>query len=328
VDESGERQPRRAVRLLLLGAGAGLLWAGFSVFTQIGTAHADDTDLGGGLVGIVSDVTSGASDAVGSLTDTVAEIVPPIAPVTDAASTVTTHVTTAMSHTVDAVPEVIPEVAPVVAPVVTEVVQPIVDEVAQPVVDTVAELTAPVPVVGAVVGAVDLSGTVAAVPGVVTAVDGVVDTVVTGSPASSPIDALPVEEFLPGAPGLAVDAADASRFALLAATSSVSAGAPGVRQPALSVPRSGEPASPEYAVPDAPETTAHAGPGGAHDRGPLSRPSAPSPASGAGSAASPTAEALLAAAAHVGRLDSSVAPLAVSDRVPACPVYEADTSPD
>jgi hypothetical protein len=228
---------------------------------------------------------------------------------------------------VDAVPEVIPEVAPVVAPVVTEVVQPIVDEVAQPVVDTVAELTAPVPVVGAVVGAVDLSGTVAAVPGVVTAVDGVVDTVVTGSPASSPIDALPVEEILPVAPGLAVDAAG---FALPApaSTSSASTGAQGVRQPALSMPRSGAPASQEYAVPDAPETTAHAGPGGAHDRGPLSRPGAPSPTSGAGSAGSPTAEALLAAAAYVGRLDSSVAPLATSDRVPACPVYEADTSPD
>lgn len=325
MDESVERQPRRAARVLLLAAGAGLLWAGVSLFMQGGAAHAaDGEDLGGGLVGIVAGVTSGAADAVGAVTDTVGEIAPPIAPVTDAASTAVTQVTGAVDQVVESAPAAVPDVAPIITPVVTEVVQPVVDHVAQPVVDTAADLTAPLPVVGAVVGAVDLSGTVAAVPGVAQAVDGVVDTTLTGSPAPDLIEALPLENVLPSVlvssdPFLAIAPPDSGSGLL--PTSAVRAESP---RPASAEtrPATASPASTVGANP------ADATPGDLPASSPLLPPSSPPPPSGAGSLGAPGAEALTAPIPPAGLLTSSIAAPAADDRLPTCPIFETDTSPD
>jgi hypothetical protein len=325
MDESVERQPRRAVRVLLLAAGAGLLWAGVSLLSQGGAAHAADGDeLGGGLVGIVAGVASGASDAVGAVTDAVAQVAPPVAPVTDAASTAVTQVTGTVTHVVESAPAVVPDVAPIVTPVVTEVVQPVVDHVAQPVVDTAAELTAPVPVVGTVVGAIDLSGTVAAVPGVVEAVDGVVDTTLTGSPAPDLIAELPLENLLPA---VLVPADPIVGIALPNSGNGLLA-TPAARGDSLRLSPVESRTATEPSASTAGASSADGTSGHIRTTSPLLAPSSPPPPSGAGTSGAPGAEALAGRTPSIGLLLFSVAAPAADDRLPACPVFDTDTSPD
>jgi hypothetical protein len=331
MDESGVRQPRHALRLSLLATGAGLLWAGLALFAPT-DAHAAQNDPGqGGLVGIVSDAADGASGLVGSVTDTVAHVAPPVAPVTTAVSQTVTAVTGTVDQAVSTVPAVVPPVAPIVEPVVTQVVQPVVDHVAQPVVDTVAEVTAPIPVVGELVDAVDVSGTVEAVPGVVDSVDGVVDVVLEG-PIDTILPPLPGTSLptVPAVPGLSVDelsnVVGPTSVVLFASEPavSVSAGSPA----ASARPDALFSVFPDAALPQAEaragDTTPPAGPVGS----PWPADGSPAPGSGAGSGGAPGAAALLPSTFLFGGHESSAASPSAGDRIPACPVFETDASPD
>ena len=323
MTESGTHEPRRAVRLTLLATGAGLLWAAVALFAPA-DAHAAEGDAGG-LVGIVSEVTGGAAGLVGSMTETVADVAPPVAPVTTAVSQTVNATVGTVDNTVQSVPAIVPPATPVVAPVVTEVLQPVVDHVVQPVIDTVATTTAPVPVVGELVGAVDLSGTVAAVPGATEAVDTIVDIVLEGPilggalpiPDSSMLP--PVSDLL-GLTGLTIagDTAGAFGFPTLpdaAVTSSAArtfiSGLDVVLVEDAAVVGAGRETAPTD-VPDSPWPS----------------DSAPGSGSSANSVSGSASAALHFSTFGVEAALSSVSAHTASDRLPACPVFEADTSPD
>ncbi|MEV7692999.1 hypothetical protein AB0N73_06670 [Microbacterium sp. NPDC089189] len=328
MDEVSTNEPRRATRVALLALGAGLLWAGASLILGLTPAHAADGDRPDGLVGLVTSVTDGASDVVSATTDIVAEVLPPAAPVTPAVSKTVTTVTQGAADVV----AVTPDVSPVVTPVVETVVQPVVDEIVQPVVDTAADLTAPIPVVGDVVGAIDLSGTAAALPGVTDAVDEAVDGILVGGssgpgvilPPAHPGGLLPVHPdgdapsavlILPAtAPGGVVDAGTPVGLPAATATSA---------SRGLSFAATASPGVATATVHEAtdPPTDRPAG-------GPFSPDSAP-PTSGASAA---SASSFSGAAAELFTpLGSSLLRgtlLPPGDELPGCPVFDTDTSPD
>ncbi|MCC4908734.1 hypothetical protein [Microbacterium sp. cx-59] len=337
MSEIATTRPRHALRLTLLATGAGVLWAAVALFSPT-DAHADaPQDDPGGLVGLVSGVTNGASGLVGSVTETVAVAVPPLAPVVDAVSQTVTHVTDAADHTVQAVPEVVPPVAAVVEPIVTEVVQPVVSEavteVVQPVVDTAVTVTAPVPVVGelvdGIVAAVDLPGAVATVPGIAEAIDGVVTAILTGPVSGSTSPGLPGLPGLPTTIGLPSAAGDSSAAGVDAeATAGLDTAAifSGTFAPFGKTTGLSSLALPGTVVGE--RSAADTAPPAGAPEPPSPGSTAPPANSGAYSSGGQAAAALHPSAHHLVVPDSSFRSHVASDRLPACPVAETDTSPD
>lgn len=336
-----------------------MLLSGAALILNAAPSHAADDDKPGGLSGLVSSVTSELGNTVGGTVSAVGHIVKPVAPVTEKVAEVTQNTTAAVAETVEATVEAVPAVTPIVEPVITEVVQPIVEpvveHVAQPVLDTVAEVTEPLPVVGTVVAAIDLDKTVAALPTVTEAVDATVGGVLTGAtpqtgtdPSCSILGTCPavpgVEPSAPVSPDgdstVAPSVPDAAPVAGPAPVTVTAADA--ARDAAETRARDAREAlasafTTATAVPASPATQAaatHAEDDNARGDGNGSRDLSQWPANMAPAQSGANAGGFAPLVPFAGDEFSAIELSAFGvvthddDRIPACPVFEADTSPD
>jgi MYXO-CTERM domain-containing protein len=212
--ETASRRPRWG-SWLLIGIGFAFAWLAMSFVLGLGSSEARADDSGGLLGG----VTSTIDNTVRAATNTTAAVTTPVvqtAVQTTATVPVVGPTVTQVVTTTKAVASATQPITSSTAGLVTGTTAPVVkavDSTVTAILDTATSATAPLPVVGSVVGtvgsvvdSVDLTGTVGAVTGVVDdtvgAVTGTVADVVSAPGSTSTVPGIPSIPGVSGTPGL------------------------------------------------------------------------------------------------------------------------------
>lgn len=213
--ETAHRRPRWG-SWLLVGTGFAFAWLAMSFVLGLGSSEAHADDSGGLLGGVTSTIDNTVRAATNTTTAVTTPVVQTVVKTTAAAPVVGPTVTQAVTTTTNAVASATQPIASSTSGLVAKTTAPVVkavDSTVTAVLDTATTATAPLPVVGSVVGtagsvvdSVDLPGALGSVTGVVDDTVGAVTGTVTdivSAPGSTPtMPGIPSIPRDPGVPDL------------------------------------------------------------------------------------------------------------------------------